>query len=320
MSCDKAIANQAAPGNGFARCMAGSGGGAACSMDMIAPGLGCVVAPNPGPLTGPGTNSYVLGRTRLCVIDPGPDDARHLAALLAAIAGRQVSHVLVSHAHLDHSALAPTLAAATGAPVCAFGAAGAGRSALMQRLAAQGLGDMGEGVDAAFAPDQTLRDGQVLQTGAGPLQVMHTPGHLGDHLAFGWGGALFVGDTVMGWSSSIVSPPDGDMGQYMASLARLAAVGATVLYSGHGAPVADPAARIAALTAHRRGREAAILAALTPGPATAAALTAAIYHDTAQSLWGAAQRNVLAHLIDLADRNLVTANPAPGHDARFALA
>jgi len=288
-------------------------------MQQLAADLVCLVAPNPGPLTGPGTNTYILGTAVLTIIDPGPDDPRHLAALLAVIGGRPVSHVLVTHAHRDHSALTPALATATGAPVCAFGRAGAGRSATMARLAAQGLADDGEGLDHTHSPAIALRDGQVLDTGAGPLRILHIPGHLGDHLAFGRGDAVFVGDTVMAWSSTIVSPPDGDMGQYMASLDRLAGAGAAVLYPGHGSPVTDPAARIAALAAHRRGREAAILTALSQGPATIAALTALVYRDTHATLWPAAGRNVMAHLFDLADRNRVRADPGTGPDAPYEL-
>lgn len=288
-------------------------------MQRLAADLVCLMAPNPGLLTGPGTNTYILGTAVLTIIDPGPDDPRHLAALLALIGGRPVSHVLVTHAHRDHSALAPALARATGAPVCAFGRAGAGRSTTMARLAAQGLADDGEGLDHTHSPAIALRDGQVLDTAAGPLRILHIPGHLGDHLAFGRGDAVFVGDTVMAWSSTVVSPPDGDMGQYMASLDRLTGAGAAVLYPGHGGPVTDPAARIAALAAHRRAREAAILAGLRQGPATIAALTALVYRDTDAGLWPAAGRNVLAHLIDLSDRSRIKADPVIGPDTVFAL-
>lgn len=284
---------------------------------MLEPGLVRVVAPNPSALTGPGTNTYLLGHQRPAVIDPGPDDARHLAALLDALAGRRVSHILVTHAHRDHSALAPALSRATGAPVLAFGGATAGRSAAMRRLAAAGLTGGGEGADTGFVADIALADGAELAGPAWRLQVLHTPGHMGGHLAFRWQDALFCGDTVLGWTSSLVSPPDGDMGQYMASLALLAAQQSRALFPGHGAPIPDPASRIAALTAHRKAREAAILAELARAPATLKALTAALHADTPASLWPAASRNVLAHLIDLAEKNLVAAIPDLRADASF---
>ncbi|MFN3524934.1 MAG: MBL fold metallo-hydrolase, partial [Paracoccus sp. (in: a-proteobacteria)] len=165
-----------------------------------------VLAPNPSVLTGPGTNTFVLGTRDRVVIDPGPDDDTHLAAILAAAAGR-VSHILVTHAHRDHSAGAARLAQMTAAPVLAFGDAMAGRSALMRNLAAQGLVAGGEGLDHGFSPDITLRDHETVATPAGEVMALHTPGHSGGHLCFGWQGMLFSGDIVMGWTSTLISPP-----------------------------------------------------------------------------------------------------------------
>lgn len=271
----------------------------------LGPGLRVVLAPNPSPMTLHGTNSYIIGDGRVAVIDPGPADPGHLAALLAALApGETVSHILVTHAHLDHAPLARPLAGTTGAPVLAFGDATTGRSALMSRLAAEGGIEGGEGVDAGFVPDITLADGAVVAGDGFRLTALHTPGHFGNHLSFEWEGAVFCGDHVMGWSSSLVSPPDGDMGAYMTSLDRLAGRGATRLYPGHGDPVADPARRIAELAAHRRAREEAIRAALAEGPSDAAGLAHRIYTDTPPALMRAAARNVLAHLLDLTERNL----------------
>jgi hydroxyacylglutathione hydrolase len=255
-----------------------------------------------------GTNSYILGEGRVAVIDPGPDDPAHLAALLAALRpGERIGQILVTHAHLDHSPLARPLARLTGAPVLAFGPATAGRSATMERLAALGTIAGGEGVDAGFAPDIRLADGEIVEGAGWRVRALHTPGHFGNHLSFVWEDAVFAGDHVMCWATSLVSPPDGDMGAYMASLDRLAALGAARLYSGHGDPVADPSARIADLAAHRRAREAAILAALGRGPADAPTLARAIYTETPAALMPAAARNVLAHLIDLAERSLARA-------------
>ncbi|OYX45580.1 MAG: MBL fold metallo-hydrolase [Rhodobacterales bacterium 32-67-9] len=271
----------------------------------LCPGLRVVLAPNPSPMTLHGTNSYIVGEGRVAVIDPGPADPRHLAALLAALApGETVSHILVTHAHLDHAPLARPLAETTGAPVLAFGNATAGRSALMSRLAAEGGIEGGEGVDAGFVPDITLADGAVVAGDGFRLTALHTPGHFGNHLSFEWEGAVFCGDHVMGWASSLISPPDGDMGAYMAALDRLAGHGAGRLYPGHGDPVADPARRIAEIAAHRRAREAAIRTALADGPSDATELARRIYTDTPPALMRAAARNVLAHLLDLTERNL----------------
>lgn len=286
----------------------------------MARGIRRLVAPNPGPMTERGTNTYLVGSGEVALIDPGPDDAAHRAAILAALApGERIAAILVTHPHLDHSAGAPALARATGAPVMGFGPAGTGLSATMARLAAEGLADGAEGIDHAFRPDRRLTEGERLSLGGHTVEVLHTPGHMGAHLAFALGGVLFTGDLVMGWASSLVSPPEGDMAAYMASLARLAARPWAVMLPGHGAPVGDPAARLAELSAHRRGREDAILAALAMGPTRPADLAARIYRDTPPALLPAASRNVLAHLIDLAERGRVAADPEPGPAARFRL-
>lgn len=283
-----------------------------------APGLRLVLAPNPSPMTLHGTNTYILGEGRVAVIDPGPADPAHHSAILAALApGETVAQILVTHAHLDHSPLARPLAEATGAPVLAFGDAKAGRSDLMERLAATGRIDGGEGVDAGFAPDIALSDGAEIAGDGFVLTALHTPGHFGNHLSFRWEDAIFCGDHVMGWASSLVSPPDGDMGAYMASLDRLAGIGPTRLYSGHGAPIADAAARIAELAAHRRARETAIRAALADGPADATDLAQRIYTETPPVLMRAAARNVLAHLLDLTERNLAAPEGTLTEGARF---
>lgn len=284
------------------------------------PGLRRVLAPNPSPMTHHGTNSYILGEGRVAVIDPGPADPGHLAALLAALApGERVSHILVTHAHLDHSALARPLAEATGAPVLAFGPATAGRSARMAALAAAGGLAGGEGVDHGLVPDLTLADGDEVAGEGWRLRALHTPGHFGNHLSLVWGEAVFSGDHVMGWASSLISPPDGDMGAYMASLAHLAAACPARLYPGHGAVVADAGTRVAELTAHRRAREAALRAALAEGPADATSLALRLYHDTPAALLPAAARNVLAHLLDLTDRKLAEPEGALAMSARFRI-
>jgi glyoxylase-like metal-dependent hydrolase (beta-lactamase superfamily II) len=284
----------------------------------LAPGLVRLRAANPSPLTGTGTNTYLVGATEIAVIDPGPDLDDHLAAILDTLAGRTVTCILVTHAHRDHSALAPRLAARTGAEVLAFGRALDGISPRMAAL--QGtLPSTGEGLDLAFTPDRRLVDDECVVGPDWTLQLLHTPGHLGSHACLALGDILFSGDHVMGWATSIVSPPEGDMSAYMASLHRLAGPKWRRLLPGHGDPVETPAARIAELVAHRQHREAQILDALAAGPATAAALTARIYRDIPQSLWPAAERNVLAHLIDLEVRMRVAAVPALSPAAAFHL-
>lgn len=265
-------------------------------------GLTCVLAPNPSPMTHWGTNTYLLGWDSVAVIDPGPADPDHLGALLRAIGGRRVSHILVTHSHLDHSPLAGPLAEAVGAPVLAFGDSGAGRSAIMETLARAGEIGGGEGVDRAFTPHEMLTDGATVRGEGWHMTAHHTPGHFGNHMCFQWGEVGFTGDHVMGWASSLVSPPDGDLTDFMASCVRLQNTGITRAYAGHGAPIADAHARIAALIDHRRTREDQILTALRDGPMTAHALAGSIYTETPKALLGAAARNVLAHLIDLTQR------------------
>lgn len=284
---------------------------------QMAEGIRRVRAENPSPMTGSGTNTYLIGEgDGLCVLDPGPALPAHFDALRAAIGKARVGAILVSHAHLDHSALSRPLAEAVGAPVLAFGDAKAGRSAVMQRL---GMPSGGEGVDTGFAPDTTLGDGDSMDAGGIALTALHTPGHMGGHLSFAAGSVCFTADHVMGWSSSLVSPPDGDMGAYMASLHRLAAQDWTRFLPGHGDPVEAPAARLAELIAHRQQREGQILAALQQAPASAHALARAIYTDTPPALLGAASRNVLAHLVDLHQQNRITTTTQPAIDAIFSI-
>jgi glyoxylase-like metal-dependent hydrolase (beta-lactamase superfamily II) len=279
-------------------------------------GLIRVLAPNASPMTHTGTNTFVVGHDDVAVIDPGPVGAPHLDAVLAAIAGRRVRAILVTHSHMDHSPGArPLQATLRDVPILAFGHSGAGRSDTMARLTHLGGG---EGVDAAFAPDETLRQGGTVTGDGWTLRAHHTPGHMANHLSFEWpeASAIFTGDTVMGWASTMISPPDGDLGQFMASLDRLERLEATVFHCGHGKPVIDPAARCRDLRAHRLAREAAIHAALPYAP-TIPALVAKIYADTPVALHGAAARNVLAHLIHLVQTDRARAIPTIGPDATW---
>ncbi|PJI91761.1 glyoxylase-like metal-dependent hydrolase (beta-lactamase superfamily II) [Yoonia maricola] len=284
----------------------------------LAPDLALVLAPNPSPMTYLGTNTYLLGHDELAIIDPGPDDPAHMAALTRAIGGRTVSHILLTHSHLDHSPLASGLSALTGAPIYAFGDSRDGRSAVMAQLAENGLAGGGEGIDHDFKPDHHLKDSDVLVGDWGQIAAIHTPGHIGNHLCFAWCDVMFTGDHVMGWASSLVSPPDGDLTDFMTSCARLQSFDAAVYYPGHGAPITDPQARLAWLIDHRNCREAQILAVLAVQAASASEIAAIIYDDVAPALRLPAERNVFAHLVDLHERGKVTASPLLSAVATFA--
>ncbi len=268
----------------------------------LIPGLRRVVAGNPGPLTGPGTNSWILGEGDVVVIDPGPPaDPAHLSAILAALAPRErVSRILVTHAHLDHSGAASALSAMTGAPVLGHQPP--------PPLAGPDLGG-GEGRDPSFRPDIPLAGGETLQGAGWCLRVLHTPGHFPGHLCFDWEGVVFSGDLVMGWATTLISPPDGNLADFRTSVALLRDMNARLFLPGHGEIVTTPAARAQNLLDHRAAREAAILGALSDGPSTISSLVARLYSDTPRALHAAAARNVLAHLLDLAARGQVVAHP-----------
>ncbi|MBU2958983.1 MBL fold metallo-hydrolase [Paracoccus sp. 1_MG-2023] len=275
-----------------------------------------ILAPNPSPLTGPGTTTFLLGRDQVAVIDPGPDDPAHIEAV--ARAGRdRIGHILITHAHRDHSAGAARLSRLTGAPVLAFGTATEGRSPVMQRLAAGGLLCGGEGLDHDFAPDRRLRDGDIIKTPEWRLIAMHMPGHAAGHMCFGWDDTVFCGDLVMGWSSTLISPPDGDLGDYFRSLDRLGQTGASRLLPTHGDPIENPAPRLAELARHRRERSRQIIAALRERGDSAQGLARRIY-DIPEPLLPAAERNVLAHLIALHHVGAVDTQEEIARDSFFA--
>jgi glyoxylase-like metal-dependent hydrolase (beta-lactamase superfamily II) len=273
---------------------------------QLAPGVRRILAPNPSPMTYRGTNTYLIGDRELAVIDPGPTSQEHLEATLAALEpGQSISHIIVTHTHVDHSPLAAPLAARTGARIWAFGEAEDGRSAVMSELAQAGLAGGGEGIDTGFHPDVTVADGEVIEGDGWELEVIHTPGHLGNHIALALGDACFTADHVMGWASSLVSPPDGDLTDFMNACTRLRARSWSVFHPGHGAPIDDPAGRLDWLIEHRLMREAQILTALDHGPATARGLAEHIYRETPPALLPAAERNVFAHLVDLFGKSRV---------------
>ncbi|PTQ75214.1 MBL fold metallo-hydrolase [Celeribacter persicus] len=285
----------------------------------LTPGLLRILAPNPSPMTWWGTNTYVLGEgTERVLIDPGPDLPAHRDAVLSALpCGTRISHILVTHAHLDHSGGARALADATDAPILAFGDALAGRSPHMAALA-ETLGG-GEGVDKTFSPDIALPHAAVLDTPAGPIEALHTPGHMGNHLCFAWRGAVFSGDLIMGWSSSLISPPDGDASAFRDSCTLLLNSAPARLHPGHGDPVEAPLERIHFLLSHRAERETQILSALAQGPMDLFSLTRTVYTDLPETHLPAAARNTLAHLIDLSRQNRLKATPEIGVSAVFSV-
>ncbi len=289
--------------------------------DVLQPGLRRITAPNPSPMTFTGTQTYLVGEGEVALIDPGPALPAHHEAILAALApGERITKILVTHSHLDHSPLAAPMSEATGALVMAAGPSDWGRSEVMQVLAETGAVGGGEGVDNDFAPYEQIAEGDKLVGSWGTIEVLETPGHMANHLSFAWGDTLYSGDLVMGWSTSLVSPPDGDMTAFFASVHRLASRAEDrIYYPGHGEPVTNPQARCEALLAHRREREAQILAALnTIGPSNATKLAAHIYTDVAPALLPAAARNVLAHLINLTERGLISYTDNITADATFA--
>jgi len=254
-----------------------------------------ILAPNPSPFTYHGTQSYVVGTSDLAVIDPGPAEEPHLAAKIGAIDGHRLVAILCTHTHRDHSPAARLLAERTGAPIIG--------------CAPLALSDDGPRADAAFdpdyAPDRILADGEQLAGEGWTLTAIATPGHTSNHLCFALEeeGALFTGDHVMGWSTSVVSPPDGDMTDYLASLERLVARKDAVYYPAHGDPIAQPQRFARHMLGHRRMREGQILRLLErDGPRTIPDMVAAMYVGLDPRLIGAAGRSVLAHLIDLEGR------------------
>lgn len=288
-------------------------------VEDLRPDLSRILAPNPSPMTHRGTNTYLLGTDSLAVIDPGPESPSHFDAILSAIAQRSLTHIFVTHSHLDHSPLAKPLAEATGATIIAFGDSYSGQSRIMRHLAKAGLTDGGEGVDRTFKPDVCLADGEAIAGDGWSIRAVHTPGHMGNHLCFATQDILFSGDLVMGWASSLVSPPDGDLTDFMQSCRKLQGVDGKVFYPGHGAPIDDPQGRLEWLINHRNQRTEQVLNALRDGPSDIPGLTLRIYTDAPPGLLAAAARNVFAHLVDLHERGLVTADPGLSLNAQFAL-
>ena len=265
--------------------------------EWLGPGVRRLLAPNPSPFTYTGTQTYIVGTGEVAVIDPGPDLDVHVDALIAELAGESVAAILCTHTHRDHSPASRALQAATGAPIVG--------------CAPLGLEDSGpradEAFDFAYRPDRVLADGERLGGGCWTLEAVATPGHTSNHLCLALVGedALFTGDHVMGWSTTVVAPPDGDMADYMASLDRLLGRRDRIYYPAHGPAVAEPKAHLRRLIEHRRARERQILDRLRRGERRIPAMVADIYADIDPRLFPAAGRSVMAHLVDLERRGLV---------------
>jgi glyoxylase-like metal-dependent hydrolase (beta-lactamase superfamily II) len=271
------------------------------AVEDTAPGVRRVVCNNPSAFTFRGTNTYIVGRGRVAVMDPGPENAAHLAAILAATQGETVTHVIVTHTHRDHSPGTAALVAATGATTYGFG----------PHMTPPDQG--GEGGDHGFRPDVTVPEGGVVEGDDWRLTALHTPGHCANHLCFAMdgNGVLFSADHVMGWSTSVVSPPDGDMTDYMASLERLIARDDAMLLPGHGPAIRDPKPFMQALRAHRLEREAKVLEALTAAVmAPVEELVAPVYGPLDPKLVPAAGRSLLAHLVKLEREGVVRSSVA----------
>ena len=281
-------------------------------LESVAPGIRRIVADNPGPFTFRGTGTYVVGEGEVAVIDPGPDLAEHVDALLAGLAGERVTHILVTHTHRDHSPAAAEVKAASGAPTYGFGPHAGGR---------RGETGVEEGGDWDFVPDIVVADGDEIVGPGWRFEAVHTPGHTSNHLCFALpdSGILFSGDHVMGWSTSVIAPPDGDMAAYMASLDKLLDRSDSVYWPTHGPAITDPKEHVRAFIAHRREREAGIVACLAAGVGHIDAMVERLYVGLNPNLRRAAGRSVLAHLIDLMGRGVVMCDGAPTFDATYRL-
>jgi glyoxylase-like metal-dependent hydrolase (beta-lactamase superfamily II) len=275
----------------------------------LSPKVERLLANNPSPFTFRGTGVYLVGDDRhVAVIDPGPDDPAHIASLLAAIGSRKVGHILVTHTHRDHSPAAAALKKATGAKTYAYGPH------------ARNSGDVEEGGDRDFVPDVAIRDGDVIAGESYRVQCVFTPGHTSNHMCFALDDeqALFTGDHVMGWSTSVIAPPDGNMGDYLRSLEKLIARKDRILYPTHGSPIVKPASFLRAYLAHRRMRESQIARAIKRGKNTAPLLVETLYAGLAPGLMRAAQFTVEAHLLHMIEDKRIRALPGGRYELSAA--
>jgi glyoxylase-like metal-dependent hydrolase (beta-lactamase superfamily II) len=286
-------------------------------VEEVVPGVRRVLCNNPSPMTLSGTVSYIVGRGKVAIIDPGPDDEAHAKALLDAVRGETVTHILITHTHRDHSPNAARIKAATGAPTYAEGVHRASRPYYESETMSTEAG-----ADRDFKPDIVVGDGEIINGDGWALEVVATPGHTANHIAFAWPERklIFVGDHVMGWSTSVVMPPDGSMIDYMASLHRLAKRDEQLYFSGHGPEIPDAQRFVRFLIRHRQAREASILHRLAKGETDISTMVRAIYIGIDPRLVGAAGYSVLAHLEDLVARGVVVTEGDPVIGGSYRLA
>ena len=265
----------------------------------------CILAPNPSPMTFKGTNTYIIDNGELAIIDPGPLNEEHFSNILDVTAGRPVKYIFLTHSHVDHSPLAKQLSVELNTPIYGFGTSYTGLSSTMLSLIDSGYESGSEGIDYEFSPDYLIKNDQRFDLNKKIISAIHTPGHMGNHVCFQYGKILFSGDHVMGWATSMVSPPYGDLTQFMASCRLLQTNEFDLFLPGHGDPVKNPSERLNFLINHRLERERQIKETIKNTPLTALEITKIVYTEIENSLIPAATRNVFAHLIDLSERGLV---------------
>lgn len=282
----------------------------------IAPGIRAICAGNSGPFTFMGTVTYILGRGEVAIVDPGPEDRRHIAAVLDAVRNETVTDILITHTHRDHSPAAAHIKAATGARTC-----GEGPHRPSRPLNIGEINPLDAAGDTDFMPDVRLSDGAVFESGGFTVEAVATPGHTANHMAYSLKepNILLSGDHVMGWSTSIVAPPDGAMSDYMNSLEKLTRRSEAVYLPGHGGPIREAPRFLRHYIAHRKGREASILHRLGKGEADIPTLVRAVYIGLDPRMMGAAGLSVLAHLEDLVARGIVATHGVPSIAGRYRL-
>jgi hydroxyacylglutathione hydrolase len=286
------------------------------SVDEVVPGVRRVMCDNPGPFTFKGTLSYIIGRGKVAIVDPGPDDPRHIGALLDAVRNETVTHIFVTHTHRDHSPAVPAIKKATGATVYAEGPHRAARP-----LHIGELNPLDSSGDRNFRPDVALKDGEVVAGDGWAIEAVATPGHTANHMAYALkdNSVLFAGDHVMGWSTSIVAPPDGAMSDYMASLHKLTGRSEQTYLPGHGPAIPNAGRFVNYYILHRKAREDSILHRLAKGATDIPTIVRAIYIGIDPRLTGAAGLSVLAHMEDLVTRGLVESDGQPAIDGIYRL-
>ena len=264
-----------------------------------------ILSPNPSPMTYTGTNTYVVDNGEIAVIDPGPKIQEHFDNILEVIGGKPIKYIFLTHSHIDHSPLAADLSNKYNTPIYGYGPSDAGLSKTMLKLISDGYESSSEGIDHDFYPDYLIKDGEYFELNETSITAIHTPGHMGNHLCFQYDRVLFSGDHIMGWATSMVSPPYGDLTQFMASCHLLKDKNISLILPGHGEQVDNPKERIEYLISHRLERERQIKSTLQHHSLNALEITEIVYVDIDKSLIPAATRNVFAHLLDLNERGLV---------------